>query len=172
MNTWNDCENLLRKNQAPEQLIKHLNIVSNVAKDISSYLFKLNIKHNQELVICGAGLHDFGKISFPNELSGPGSNHEEKGKELLLKQNISADIAQCCVSHAKWQETNKLEELIIALADKLWKGQRNPELELKVIDLIAKMKNQDRWDLFGDMDLYFESIADNGSIRLEDSRVY
>ena len=172
MKNWNDCEKLLRQNKAPNQLIKHLYLVSSVAKEISDFLINIKVHHNQELVICGSGLHDFGKIVFTNELSSPGSNHEDKGKELLLSLGISSEIAQCCVSHAKWSETDKIEELIVALADKLWKGQRNSELELKLIDLIAKIKNQDRWDLFSDIDLFFESIADNGTQRLEESKKY
>lgn len=172
MRNWNDCKKLLERNNAPVQLIKHLEIVSSVALELSEYIIKMNVMHNQELVICGAGLHDFGKIYYPEELSKTGSNHENKGKQKLLEQNISLDIAQCCVSHALWKETDKLEELLIALADKLWKGQRNADLELKLIDIIAKIKSIDRWDIFSSMDLYFEQIADNGNKRLEESKKY
>ena len=33
MKNWNDCEKLLRQNKAPNQLIKHLYLVSSVAKE-------------------------------------------------------------------------------------------------------------------------------------------
>lgn len=171
MKNWKDCENLLRLNNAPEQLIKHLEIVSSVALMISNYVLTIDILHNQELVVCGAGLHDFGKIIYHEELSKPGSNHEEEGKKLLLEQGIDLSIAECCVSHSQWNKTDKLEELLIALADKLWKGNRNQELELKVIDLIAEKKNTDRWSVYSEIDLFFESIADEGTTRLEKSKV-
>lgn len=38
MKSWKDCENLLRLNNAPEQLIKHLEIVSSVALMIFNYV--------------------------------------------------------------------------------------------------------------------------------------
>lgn len=172
INHWEDCEQLLKDNQAPKQLIKHLYLVSSVASEISHYMLSLGFIHNQSLVICGAGLHDMGKIIYQEELKQHGSLHEEKGKEILLEQNINPEIAQCCVAHAKWEETNKPEELFVALADKLWKGQRNNALELKIIDMVATYNKQDRWDIFSDMDLFFESIADKGSQRLEESRRY
>lgn len=172
MKSWNDCEKLLRKNKAPEQLIKHLYLVSSVALELSNYMLSMKVIHNQNLVVCGAGLHDFGKIIYQEELNKNGSNHEPEGKKLLLEQGISPDIAQCCISHAKWENTDKLEELLVALSDKLWKGHRNEGLELKVIDLIAKIKNLDRWDLYSSMDLFFESIADKASENLEESKKY
>lgn len=171
MKDWNDCENLLIKNNAPDKLIKHLYIVSMVATKISNYILNFNVPHNQELVICGAGLHDFGKIQYPEELMQAGSRHENEGKRVLLEQGVSLEIAQCCVSHAKWEETDKLEELLIALADKLWKGNRNDNLEIKVIDLLAKMKKVDRWDLFSDIDIFFENIASGATERLKESQI-
>lgn len=76
-----------------------------------------------------------------------------------------------CKSYAQWNKTDKLEELLIALADKLWKGNRNQELELKVIDLIAEKKNTDRWSVYIQKLIYsFESIADEATLRLEESK--
>lgn len=172
INNWEDCERLLKENQAPKQLIKHLYLVSSVAKEISDYMSSMEVRHNQSLVICGAGLHDVGKVIHQEELKQHGSLHEQKGREILLEQNVNPEIAQCCVAHGKWEETNKIEELLVALSDNLWKGKRNNNLELKIIDLVAKQKEQDRWDIFSDMDLFFESIADKGSQRLEESRKY
>lgn len=172
MKNWNDCEKLLRKNKAPEQLIKHLYLVSSVALELSNYILNLEVAHNQELVVCGAGLHDFGKIIYQEELRKHGSYHEPEGKKLLLEQGISLEIAQCCIAHAKWEDTDKLEELLVALADKLWKGNRTEGLELKVIDIVAQIKRIDRWDVFSSMDLFFENIADAANERLEESKRY
>jgi hypothetical protein len=64
-----------------------------------------------------------------------------------------------------------LEELLVALSDKLWKGVRNAQLEERVINEIAKALDRDRWDLFVQLDSLFEEIAADGSARLERSRV-
>jgi hypothetical protein len=64
-----------------------------------------------------------------------------------------------------------LEELLVALADKLWKGVRNAQLEERVINEAAKALNRDRWDLFVQLDSLFEDIAADGAARLERSRV-
>ena len=67
--------------------------------------------------------------------------------------------------------TVSLEELLVALADKLWKGVRKLELEERVIDRVAASLKTDRWDAFVELDNLFETIAADGTARLERSRV-
>ena len=64
-----------------------------------------------------------------------------------------------------------LEELVVALADKLWKGVRKADLEERVADAVASALGGDRWDLFVELDTLFEEIASEGALRLERSRV-
>jgi hypothetical protein len=64
-----------------------------------------------------------------------------------------------------------LEELLVALADKLWKGVRKPKLEERVIDLVATSVGKSRWDIFVDLDTCFEAIAADGVDRLERSKL-
>jgi hypothetical protein len=64
-----------------------------------------------------------------------------------------------------------LEELLIALADKLWKGVRNQELEELVISRVSDILRQDRWELFVTLDSVFEQIASRGNERLDRSQV-
>ena len=64
-----------------------------------------------------------------------------------------------------------LEELLIALADKLWKGVRNQELEELVISRVSDILRQDRWELFVTLDSVFEQIASRGNERLVRSQV-
>ncbi|HEY5374166.1 MAG TPA: hypothetical protein VIK01_10805 [Polyangiaceae bacterium] len=64
-----------------------------------------------------------------------------------------------------------LEELLVALADKLWKGVRDSELEERVINLAASNLAMDRWELFVELDTAFEVIAGDGAQRLERSRI-
>ncbi|HMC58410.1 MAG TPA: hypothetical protein VKJ01_04380, partial [Candidatus Solibacter sp.] len=62
-------------------------------------------------------------------------------------------------------------ELVVALADKLWKGVRDSELEERVINLVASNLGMDRWELFVELDTAFEVIAGDGADRLERSRI-
>lgn len=62
-----------------------------------------------------------------------------------------------------------LEELLIALSDKLWKGKRVEALELEVIDRIAAQLQKNRWDIFQELDTHFERIVVDGDVRLERS---
>ncbi|WP_444927082.1 hypothetical protein ACJJI4_03585 [Microbulbifer sp. TRSA002] len=65
-----------------------------------------------------------------------------------------------------WQEmVCSLEELLIALSEKLWKGNRVEDLELLNIDHIAQQQSVDRWHMYEPLDSLFESIAADGDIR-------
>jgi hypothetical protein len=61
------------------------------------------------------------------------------------------------------------EELVIALADNLWKGKRNTELENKVITNAAAMCQQDYWNIFVNLGSGFEEVAAGGDLRLSRS---
>ncbi|MBX3227087.1 MAG: hypothetical protein KIT84_35870 [Labilithrix sp.] len=41
-----------------------------------------------------------------------------------------------------------IEELLVALADCLWKGRRDDELEQRVVDAVATLAGKGRWDVF------------------------
>ncbi len=134
---------------------------------------KLAIEFDSRLLKLGAILHDAGKTVHPAELFGPGSQHEEAGQELLVNLGVPADIARCCVSHSQWKKMDSsLEELTVALADKLWKGKRHGELEEEVIDGLAERSGIDRWTLFIEFDSTFEEIAEGGDDRLMRSNDY
>ncbi len=59
-----------------------------------------------------------------------------------------------------------LEQLIVALADKLWKGKRHPSLEAMVVHAVAKATSKDAWDIFIELDACFENIASEAPQRL------
>jgi hypothetical protein len=126
-----------------------------------------------ELVRVGVVLHDAGKVLHPAELEHAGADHEPAGEALLLKHGVSPAVARICVSHARWStlEAVSFEELVVALADTLWKGVRKPELEERVVGEAAQRAGKDRWLLFIDLDTAFERIAADGAARLERSRV-
>ena len=88
-------------------------------------------------------------------------------KKLLIENGISPKIARVCRSHGQWKSMPcSFEELLIAIADKLWKGKRVNELEKKVIEEIVKLTKEDPWKIYVEMDSCFEKIASFGEERL------
>ncbi len=170
LKTQEEAYKLLYDLGASNRLIKHVKLVGEAADLIMKKLTALNVTFDNKLVELGVAIHDAGKIIYPNELEGPGSEHEIAGEKLLLENGISPKIARCCLSHARWKSMNcSFEELLVALSDQLWKGKRINQLELKVIDIIAQKLNKDRWEIFLEIDLLFEEIAANGVERLNRS---
>ena len=100
----------------------------------------------------------------------PGSAHEPEGERLLLERGASAEVARVCRSHARWRDlAQTLEELVIALADKLWKGARVAELEELVTARATLSTNRDRWELFTAFDSQFEEVASSAESQLSRS---
>jgi hypothetical protein len=59
----------------------------------------------------------------------------------------------------------------VALADKLWKGKREDQLEQRAVSLIAQLTGKEPWEVFDPFDAICEDIAADGPDRLERSRV-
>ncbi len=156
---------------APPRLVRHAELVEEAAELLIPGLSDLGLVFNADLVLLGAVLHDAGKCQHPEELASPGTLHEAAGQALLLEQGVQPEVARICVSLAKWAETPcSLEELLVALVDKLWKGKRDVDLETRVIDEISGRLERDRWDLFAVLDSLFEFVAHSAPDRLERSR--
>lgn len=162
---------LLQALGAAPRLLRHVELVGEAAELLLQKLAGLGARVDTELVRIGVVLHDAGKTVHPAELDRPGAAHEPAGEALLLSHGVTADVARVCVSHARWHEmTVSLEELLVALSDKLWKGVRKSDLEEQVIDRVANALGKSRWDLFIQLDSCFERIAAGGATRLERSR--
>ena len=161
---------LLAKLGAPARLLRHVELVGEAAEALLAGLAKLNVPIRTDFVLVGVVLHDAGKILHPLELDQPGDAHEPAGQALLVENAVSPEVARVCLSHARWASLpNSLEELLIALADKLWKGVRKPDLEELIVDRVARQLSKDRWELFIELDSLFETIASAGSDRLSRS---
>lgn len=164
------AEALLIELGAPERLQKHGRLVLEAAEMLIATLKSLDFRFDEELVRIGAIVHDAGKILHPNELGGGGAEHETSGERFLIEQGVEPKIARFCRSHARWDAMPcSLEELLVALADTLWKGVRRDDLEGRVIETIAERLGQDAWSLFVELDSCFERIADGGEERLRRS---
>lgn len=165
-----DAFRLLSELGAPARLLAHVALVSEAADILIDQCADLGVDIDGELVRIGAVMHDVGKIRHPGELQGPGHEHEPAGQRMLLDRGVRPEIARFCLSHARWRTMEcSLEELLVALSDALWKGERSGDLELRVIDLIARKTRKERWDIFTDLDNCFESIAADGQARLNRS---
>jgi len=166
----NDAYNLLSQLGAPERLLRHAQLVGEAADSLIGAYRELGVEFNAAVIELGAAIHDAGKIVHPEELSGPGSRHEWAGQALMLRHGVQPEVAKCCVSHAAWRNADvTFEERTVALADKLWKGKRETDLELAVIDEAAIRLDVGRWDVFDRLDLAFETIAASADERLRRS---
>lgn len=167
----NEAFGLLRYLGASDRLMHHAQMVAQAAEQLLLVLQALAIPIDASTVELGAILHDAGKIRNPEELSQPGSLHEKAGEALLLSHGVQPEIARCCASHGAWHLPDvPLEERVVALADKLWKGKREEALELSIIDEAATRLRVSRWDVFEQLDSAFENIASGGAERVEQSR--
>lgn len=165
--TVDEAKAVLRELGAPERLLKHGELVLEAAELLLARLRALDAVVDEGLVRAGALLHDAGKVRHLGELTGGGSSHEEAGEALLLEHGIDPRVARCCVTHAQWAKHEcSLEELLVALADGLWKGVRLEALERRVIDEVARRLGVDPWSVYVPLDTSFEEIADGGSDRL------
>ena len=163
---------LLQKLGAPQRLIRHVELVGEAVNDLLTALTQQGVQLDEAFVRMGVVLHDTGKAVHQDELSRPGAEHEPTGERLLLDHGVPPKLARVCRSHAQWASLEaSLEELVIALADKLWKGVRVPALEELVIERAAAAGNRDKWGLFIPLDAAFETIAAGGDERLTRSRI-
>ncbi len=165
--TPGEARALLAELGAPERLVRHGALVLEAAEELLNQVRTLAVVVDESLVRAGAMLHDSGKTLFPGELGASGSEHEEAGYALLRERGVDPAVARCCVSHAKWASMScSVEELLVALADALWKGVRRADLELRVVTELAWRRGVDPWSVFVELDSCFERIADGGQERL------
>ncbi len=153
------------------QLILHVKLVGEAAELLIARLDRLSIHVDKHFVRLGVAIHDAGKIIHTTELTATGNRHEADGENLLIENGVDSTLARCCRSHSQWQTMKcSIEELLVALADTLWKGKRNPQLEEFAIATLAIQSDRDYWELFIQMDACFEQIAADGHLRLLRSR--
>jgi HD superfamily phosphodiesterase len=152
---------------APQRLLAHARHVAEAARALVAGCRGCGVTVDADFVVAGALLHDAGKCLHPEELDQPGAQHERAGEALLLAHGVSPAMARVCVTHAQWDQPEAtLEALLVALADKLWKGKRVQALEERVIDTAAARVRKPRWDLFVDLDTCFEAVTADGPARL------
>jgi hypothetical protein len=170
--TVDDAYTMLQRLGASHRLICHVKLVGEAAEVLIAKLQQLQVPVDARFVRLGVAFHDAGKILHPEELVAKGTNHEAAGEQLLIANDVDPSLARCCRSHGQWQRMDCcFEELLVALADTLWKGKRNVQLEDEVIQRITALGQKDYWELFVEMDACFEAIAADGHSRLLRSQI-
>ncbi len=165
--THDDALELLAELGADARLVRHHELVVEAAEQLCD---RLDARFDRRHVLLGAALHDCGKILHPEEMREHGAAHEHAGQQLLLEHGIAPAIARFCVTHAAWAG-GTIEDMLVALADKLWKGKRDEALELAISEHIAEERGGDRWAVMARVDAICEEIAGDGPARLARSDV-
>jgi HD domain-containing protein len=147
---------------APPRLGAHLRVVHDVALSLTGWAAQ-RVSFDAAAVLFGAATHDIGKILHPAELSGPGSAHEPAGYALLVSHGVSEDLARFARTHGSWSAPDVTgEDLLVSLADKVWKAKRVPDLEERVIGWLGGPA----WETFMALDDELSRIASEADSRL------
>ncbi|MFD5767761.1 HD domain-containing protein [Streptomyces sp. NPDC127049] len=142
---------LLRALGAPPRLAAHLRAVHDVAVEVVDWVRERHpgLAFDQDAVLFGAATHDVGKVVHPEELVGPGSAHEAAGRELLLRHGVGAERARFAASHARWDDPDvTVEDLLVSVADKVWKDKRVAGLEDRLVRVLARASGREPWEEF------------------------
>ncbi|MGW0189009.1 phosphohydrolase [Streptomyces sp. NPDC003362] len=140
---------LLRSLAAPPRLAAHLRLVHDVAVELVDWVQDRypDLAVDLDGVLFGSATHDVGKILHPEELTGPGSAHEDAGRDLLLSRGFSPSLARFASTHASWDDpVVTIEDLLVSTADKVWKDKRVPDLEDRLVRVLAGTTQRAPWE--------------------------
>ncbi|MFD0585544.1 HD domain-containing protein [Dactylosporangium darangshiense] len=161
-----DVVALLRDLGAPPRLGAHLRAVHHVAVELLDRLGEA-VDVDRAAVLFGAATHDIGKVLFPGELTGAGAEHEPAGEALLRSRGVEARLARFAALHGRWERDDAtIDELLVTLADKVWKGRREAGLEQKVAEIIAAATGEAVWAVYMRLDDILTAIAGGADDRL------
>jgi len=160
---------------AQPRLAAHLRLVHDVAAALTVALEHRHpeLAFDRVAVLFGAATHDIGKVAHPTELTGPGSAHEPAGHALLLAHDIPERLARFAGTHGTWTAPSRtIDDLLVSLADKIWKGQRVTDLEDLIVGHIAAATGQPTWQTFLSLDEILDDLAADADRRLAFQTTY
>lgn len=165
--TVEDALGLLVTLGAVPHLVQHHRLVAEAATELCDGLAAAGLaRFDRQEVLVGAALHDAGKALHPAEMHGGGSEHERAGHRLLLDHGVPERLARHAWMHAAWHAQEELEPLLVALADKLWKGKRVADLEERAVGRLAAVSGRDVWAVWSEVDAIVEGVAASADGRL------
>jgi len=160
---------LLHDLGAPPRLVVHSALVHDVAYHLVESLALLwpALRIDREVVFLGAAAHDVGKAVHRDELTGPGTQHEVLGPVLLRAHGFPEAVARIARTHGQWAADSSLalEDLLVALADTVWKGRRDGQLEQLIVRRLTAASQQDQWAVYARLDDLLTTIADDAEDR-------
>ena len=96
-----------------------------------------------------------------NELYEKGKNHEMRGKLILENLGFKKEESRFALTHGNWTDCHLIEDLIVCLSDKIWKGKRVLGLEEKVCKTISGELNIDFWEVYIKLDEILSNLSNN-----------
>jgi uncharacterized protein len=143
---------LLRENNCPPIVIRHCEVVAELALEIADRLEKKGVKVDRELVEVGALLHDLGR-SKSN-----GVDHGVLGANIALSAHLAEPLVNIIKRHVGGGITADeaeafgwpkdvyvpvtLEEKIVSYADKLIDQSKRVPIDLEIKKLQREHKNE------------------------------
>ena len=163
-----EVECIFSELSVPPRLYVHSLLVYDVANKLIEAITGTwnNLNIDENLVFFGAAIHDIGKCIHTNELSEKGHKHEQEGTNLLISLGVPEEKAKFAAVHATWSKKSTIEELVVSLADKIWKGSRIQDLEDLLIEKIASEIKTEHWEIFSLLDSIIENITKDADKRL------
>ena len=160
---------LLGNLTVPTQLKVHLEIVQDTAKCLIQNLAKSfpGLVFDQEAILFGAATHDIGKLLHKDEIKVKGQKHLRDGPAMLELLGVPTRLSRFAGSHGSWQTATELEDLLVALADQIWKGRRDQELAELGTDHLVLQTGKSRWQAFIELDDLLADTAAATNERLE-----
>lgn len=161
---------VLEQVSAPPRLLAHLVLVHDAACiliDRVSAEFP-EAHFDPDLVRFGAATHDIGKTVHPEELTQSGKHvHQRSGMKLLQSLGVPPDRARFAWTHGNWdQDGITLEDLLVALADKCWKGKRVEALEMCTAELLNAAAARSLWDCYSRLDDILQDLSRHADRKL------
>jgi hypothetical protein len=164
-----DVRELLVSLRAPARLAAHLRAVHDVAWQLTEQLEACfpALVFDRDAVRYGAATHDIGKVEHPEELTGPGHQHELTSYRLLTAHGVPVRLARFARTHAGWTDPDTtLDDYLVSVADKIWKAKRVPDLEDLVTAHLATTCGIEQWQAFARLDDILDGLAADADDRL------
>jgi hypothetical protein len=84
-----------------------------------------------------------------------------------MTHGVDSAMARFAATHAAWTTDEVgMEDLLVSLADKIWKNKRVPELEDLVVARLSAASGRPVWEEFLDLDNVLARIGDEADARL------